>query len=145
MLNRLLIHITHHTTTTTLTTTATSATSVTSTSATSSSTATATAQSKYVFAHHMVGNTYPYTQDTWASDIALAQANGIDGFALNVAPELSHFSGIVPCGIAQFPVTSLAAIGVAEAEGQLEDRLDLALQRNFPAFLDALGGVSRWA
>lgn len=39
---------------------------------------------KYVFAHHIVGNTAPYTQDTWAADIALAQANGIDGFALNV-------------------------------------------------------------
>ena len=35
----------------------------------------------------MVGNTYPYTQDTWASDIALAQANGIDGFALNVGTD----------------------------------------------------------
>ena len=42
---------------------------------------------KYVVAHHMVGNTYPYTQDTWASDIALAQANGIDGFALNVGTD----------------------------------------------------------
>ena len=39
---------------------------------------------KYVVAHHMVGNTYPYTIDTWKSDIMLAYANGIDGFALNI-------------------------------------------------------------
>jgi lipoyl(octanoyl) transferase len=33
------------------------------------------------------------------------------GLALNVAPELSHFSGIVPCGIADFGVTSLRKLG----------------------------------
>lgn len=39
---------------------------------------------KLVVAHHIVGNTFPYTVDTWAADIALASANGIDGFALNI-------------------------------------------------------------
>jgi hypothetical protein len=39
---------------------------------------------KYVVAHHMVGNTYPYTITDWANDIALAHSYGIDGFALNV-------------------------------------------------------------
>ena len=34
------------------------------------------------------------------------------GFALNVAPDLSHFGGIVPCGLPDHPVTSLAALGV---------------------------------
>lgn len=33
------------------------------------------------------------------------------GFALNVAPELSHFGGIVPCGLPDAPPTSLAALG----------------------------------
>ncbi|MDE2515221.1 MAG: lipoyl(octanoyl) transferase LipB [Rhodospirillales bacterium] len=33
------------------------------------------------------------------------------GVALNVAPDLSHFAGIVPCGIRQHGVTSLAALG----------------------------------
>jgi lipoyl(octanoyl) transferase len=34
------------------------------------------------------------------------------GVALNVAPDLSHFSGIVPCGISEHGVTSLAALGI---------------------------------
>ena len=35
------------------------------------------------------------------------------GVALNVAPDLGHFAGIVPCGIADHGVTSLRALGVA--------------------------------
>jgi lipoyl(octanoyl) transferase len=34
------------------------------------------------------------------------------GVALNVDPDLSHFSGIVPCGVREHGVTSLAALGV---------------------------------
>lgn len=34
------------------------------------------------------------------------------GLALNVAPDLEHFSGIVPCGLPDYPVTSLAALGI---------------------------------
>ena len=45
------------------------------------------------------------------------------GIALNVAPDLGHFGGIVPCGIAEHGVTSLAALGVgatmAEADAAL--------------------------
>jgi lipoyl(octanoyl) transferase len=33
------------------------------------------------------------------------------GLALNVAPDLMHFGGIVPCGLATEGVTSLAALG----------------------------------
>ncbi|KAI9058333.1 glycoside hydrolase family 71 protein [Trametes sanguinea] len=39
---------------------------------------------KMVVAHHIVGLTAAFTVDDWTSDIQLAQANGIDGFALNV-------------------------------------------------------------
>ena len=42
---------------------------------------------KYVVAHFMVGNTYPYTQQNWLSDILLANQSGIDGFALNVGSD----------------------------------------------------------
>jgi len=46
------------------------------------------------------------------------------GMALNVAPDLAHFSGIVPCGVREHGVTSLAALGVAaglaDADGALQ-------------------------
>jgi lipoyl(octanoyl) transferase len=58
------------------------------------------------------------------------------GFSLNVDPELSHFSGIVPCGIAAFPVTSLDEIGVHDAQ----DDFDLALRRGLSHFLFSLEG-----
>lgn len=58
----------------------------------------------------------------------------LHGFSLNVAPDLSHFGGIVPCGIAEFPVTSLAALGKAATFADV----DAALERALPAFLDKL-------
>lgn len=56
------------------------------------------------------------------------------GFSINVSPELSHFSGIVPCGIAEFPVTSLTELGVSEGQR----RFDLALKQELRNFLLAL-------
>ena len=56
------------------------------------------------------------------------------GFSLNVAPDLMHFSGIVPCGIAEYPVTSLAALGKAAGFAEV----DAALAATLPAFLDKL-------
>jgi lipoyl(octanoyl) transferase len=45
------------------------------------------------------------------------------GVALNVAPDLTHFGGIVPCGIREHGVTSLAALGagatMADADAAL--------------------------
>ena len=34
------------------------------------------------------------------------------GIALNVDPNLSHFGGIIPCGISEYGVTSLAELGI---------------------------------
>ncbi|HEV2079469.1 MAG TPA: lipoyl(octanoyl) transferase LipB [Allosphingosinicella sp.] len=59
------------------------------------------------------------------------------GFSINVSPELSHFSGIVPCGIAEFPVTSLTELGVSEGQ----QRFDLALKQELENFLPALERV----
>lgn len=56
------------------------------------------------------------------------------GFALNVAPDLSHFSGIVPCGIADHPVTSLAALGIDASLGEV----DAALRASLPQLLALL-------
>ena len=54
----------------------------------STSTPTSTdGQLKLVIAHHMVGNTYPYTKSDWANDIVLASSAGIDAFALNVGSD----------------------------------------------------------
>ena len=50
------------------------------------------------------------------------------GVALNVAPDLSHFGGIVPCGIREHGVTSLQALGInatlAEADAALRQAWD---------------------
>lgn len=43
-----------------------------------------TTGAKYVVAHHMVGNTYPYTLQDWIDDIQLAHSKSIDAFALNM-------------------------------------------------------------
>jgi lipoyl(octanoyl) transferase len=37
----------------------------------------------------------------------------LHGFSVNVAPDLAHFGGIVPCGLPEYPVTSIAALGKA--------------------------------
>jgi len=63
------------------------------------------------------------------------------GFSINVAPDLSHFGGIVPCGIAEYGVTSLAALGKDNAM----NRLDAALERTFPSFLNDLSDISQAA
>ena len=56
------------------------------------------------------------------------------GFAINVTPDLSHFGGIVPCGLPEFPVTSLAALGV----GAHMEALDSALLKHFASVLQAI-------
>jgi len=49
------------------------------------------------------------------------------GISINVNPDLSHFGGIVPCGIQEHGVTSLAALG----KDTDMTTLDTALKRNF--------------
>ncbi len=55
----------------------------------------------------------------------------LHGFSLNIAPDLTHFNGIVPCGISEFGVTSLYKMGVnAEMTS-----VDAALLSEFAVFL----------
>ena len=49
------------------------------------------------------------------------------GIAINLEPELEHFSGIVPCGIAEHGVTSLLDLGVTPTMAEL----DVALMATF--------------
>ncbi|MCP4024741.1 MAG: lipoyl(octanoyl) transferase LipB [Sphingomonas sp.] len=58
----------------------------------------------------------------------------LHGLAVNVAPDLSHFGGIVPCGLPEFPVTSLKAL---ERNADLAT-FDAALALTAPAFLSSL-------
>jgi len=63
------------------------------------------------------------------------------GFSVNLDPDLSHFGGIVPCGIAEFGVTSLARLGVPVSAQEW----DAALMATSDDFLDALAGIARRA
>ncbi len=45
------------------------------------------------------------------------------GVSLNVAPDLSHYDGIVPCGIGEHGVTSLADLGIAASMDDVDDAL----------------------
>lgn len=58
----------------------------------------------------------------------------LHGFSINVVPDLSHFGGIVPCGISEFGVTSLAA----QRKEIPMTRVDDVLKRNFHRFLNGL-------
>jgi len=49
------------------------------------------------------------------------------GVALNVEPDLSHFSGIVPCGVSAHGVTSLADLGIPVSTADV----DVALKQSF--------------
>lgn len=53
----------------------------------------------------------------------------LHGFALNRAPDLAHFGGIVPCGLPQYPVTSLEALGAASESAALDGALAAELGR----------------
>ncbi len=62
------------------------------------------------------------------------------GVALNVAPDLDHYRGIVPCGIAEHGVTSLARLGIAASMADV----DTALRTTFAAvFGEAPGCASQ--
>jgi lipoyl(octanoyl) transferase len=62
-----------------------------------------------------------------AIGIRLKRWVSLHGISLNVEPELSHFDGIVPCGISQYGVTSLADLGLTAS---MHDA-DLALRQAF--------------
>ncbi len=65
----------------------------------------------------------------------------LHGFAVNLAPDLAHFGGIVPCGLPEFPVTSAALLG----KNVPAATFDAALALCCPAFLRALHGHDDWA
>ncbi|MCC0057867.1 MAG: lipoyl(octanoyl) transferase LipB [Hyphomicrobiaceae bacterium] len=58
------------------------------------------------------------------------------GVSLNVAPNLEHFSGIVPCGLHGTPVTSLAALGAETDMTRVDAALRACFEQVFGAKLD---------
>jgi len=70
-----------------------------------------------------------------AIGIRVTQWVTLHGMALNVAPDLSHFSGIVPCGVNEqrYGVTSLADLGIQVSMPEV----DIALRREFEALFGA--------
>ena len=51
----------------------------------------------------------------------------LHGLSINVEPDLSHYEGIVPCGIAEHGVTSLADLGITATM----EEVDMALRESF--------------
>ena len=67
-----------------------------------------------------------------AIGIRLRKWVSFHGLSINVEPDLSHFDGIVPCGIRERGVTSLVDLGLPVTMGDM----DLALKRTFGGVFD---------
>lgn len=63
----------------------------------------------------------------------------LHGFSINLSPDLMHFSGIVPCGIADFGVTSIEKVRGPVAM----EALDTAIRDSFPGFLSSLSAQDK--
>lgn len=59
------------------------------------------------------------------------------GISLNVEPDLSHFAGIVPCGIAEHGVTSLVDLGVPASMDEADEALRVSFHRVFGPTVEA--------
>ena len=74
-----------------------------------------------------------------AIGIRVRQWVTLHGFALNVEPDLTHFAGIVPCGVSdrRFGVTSLADLGRTLSMPEVDMALRAAFEPLFGATADA--------
>jgi len=81
---------------------------------------------------------HDYEDKIAAIGIRLKSWVSLHGIAINVEPELSHFGGIVPCGVREqrYGVTSLVDLGLPVAM----DDLDAALRAEFDGLFGVLDG-----
>ncbi|MBR0555447.1 lipoyl(octanoyl) transferase LipB [Ciceribacter sp. L1K23] len=74
------------------------------------------------------------TEDKIAAlGIRLRRWVSFHGLSLNVDPDLSHFGGIVPCGISRYGVTSLVDLGLPVMMADVDIRLREAFEEVFGA------------
>ncbi|GAA4129930.1 hypothetical protein GCM10023067_47560 [Aminobacter aganoensis] len=73
---------------------------------------------------------HPRRQDS-AIGIRLRRWVSFHGIAINVEPELGHFSGIVPCGVTDHGVTSLVDLGLPVTMSDLDVALKAAFEEIF--------------
>jgi lipoyl(octanoyl) transferase len=72
-----------------------------------------------------------------ALGIRIRRGISLHGISLNVSPDLSHYEGIVPCGIADRGVTSLAKLGIAASMRDVDNALKVAFEQRFGLVYDA--------
>jgi lipoyl(octanoyl) transferase len=77
-----------------------------------------------------------------AIGLRLTKWVSLHGISLNVAPDLSHYSGIIPCGIAGHGVTSLADLGVEHRMEIVDNVLRDRFERDFGPTRDVAEPVS---
>lgn len=70
-----------------------------------------------------------------AIGIRLRRWVSMHGISINVEPQLEHFSGIVPCGIAQFGVTSLTDLGRPVTMPEVDMALAATFTQRFGPYL----------
>jgi len=81
-----------------------------------------------------------YEDKIAAIGVRLKRWVSLHGIAINVEPELSHFAGIVPCGVVdpRYGVTSLADLGLPVTMHDVDVALRLAFENVFGAIAPAL-------
>jgi lipoyl(octanoyl) transferase len=74
----------------------------------------------------------PPTEDKIAAiGVKLRRWVSFHGISLNVEPDLSHFGGIVPCGVTEHGVTSLVDLGLPVTMDEVDDALKASFRRVF--------------
>lgn len=87
-----------------------------------------------ITARRFIGYTGVWVGDKKISAIGVATKRWVTmhGFALNVAPNMSHFAMIAPCGITDFGVTSMREVlGCEVHPGRVKERLIEAFEKVF--------------